>query len=261
MTLLEQLRAMPPGSLVPANWVVEQLKDSRSAEPAGCQDPTVQQLADELGRSPSTVRGWIGQNTFPNAYRLNHREWRVPRGDVAAYLDRQRPADREQTKLGNRRAEADLRSWSKHVPPIGKKSGASSRFSEAAGGSRLSSAGPGFFRTWQRDITDHVLTPDAWGRTADAIASCERALELTRSSPSGASSSGAWPSGRGPIDLAICEPLLPRARGPSMTGVSPNLLNDHPLQFAAARSGSPPARPRGNRSRPNLESDGCPVGA
>ena len=76
--------------------LLEQLKDPRSAEPAGCQDPTVQQLA----------------------------EWRVPRGDVAAYLDRQRPADREQTKLGNRWAEADLRSWSKHVPPSGKKSGA-----------------------------------------------------------------------------------------------------------------------------------------
>ncbi|MQA89232.1 MAG: helix-turn-helix domain-containing protein [Gemmatimonas sp.] len=59
---------------------------------AGASDDlTVEQVAEELGRSGSTVRGWLAAAEFPNAFKLNRREWRIPISDVRTLLDRQRP--------------------------------------------------------------------------------------------------------------------------------------------------------------------------
>lgn len=59
-------------------------------------DLTVAQLAEHLGRQPSTVRGWCERGELPNAYRLNGREWRIPPAAVETFLNRQRPRTKRQ---------------------------------------------------------------------------------------------------------------------------------------------------------------------
>lgn len=72
-------------------------------------DWTVRNVADRLGRSPSTVRGWCGSGVLPGAYRFRGREWRIPRRALRALLDseaegrrRDRPGtiDTEQINIG-----------------------------------------------------------------------------------------------------------------------------------------------------------------
>lgn len=75
---------------IPARVVLAHLPAEDSPNPTGLADPTIEEVARELGRAPSTVRGWRLAGEFPGAYQLG-REWRIPRADVRAYLDRLRP--------------------------------------------------------------------------------------------------------------------------------------------------------------------------
>jgi excisionase family DNA binding protein len=101
MGLIERLKAMaeatPPGGAVtlPTDWLRRELEaeeDPRPDCPADTPDLTVEELATELTRSGSTVRGWLGEGRFPNAYKLRGRDWRIPRADVRQFLRvQQRP--------------------------------------------------------------------------------------------------------------------------------------------------------------------------
>jgi excisionase family DNA binding protein len=93
--LIEQLRAMaeatPPGGPVtlPADWLRSELEAEENSppdHPADTPDLTIELLATELRRSGSTVRGWLGEGRFPNAYKLRGRDWRIPRADVRQFL-------------------------------------------------------------------------------------------------------------------------------------------------------------------------------
>lgn len=86
--LRERLRALPPGSLVPVDWVIELLSDgldgpTRATSPA--VDLNVADLAMLFKKKPSTVRAWIERGDFPGAYKLHQKEWRVPRSAVDAF--------------------------------------------------------------------------------------------------------------------------------------------------------------------------------
>lgn len=70
---------------VPRGWLSELLE-----APAAHADLTVDQVAKELIRGDSTVRGWCKAGLFPNAYRLRDREWRIPEADLLAFLARER---------------------------------------------------------------------------------------------------------------------------------------------------------------------------
>ena len=61
--------------------------------PSGGRDLTVEEVAEETGRAPSTVRGWLIEGDL-RGYKLNGRSWRVPRSALRQYLDAQaaRPA-------------------------------------------------------------------------------------------------------------------------------------------------------------------------
>ena len=96
----EQLRvalsAMPPGTLVPRDWLVLQL-DALEGSPAPLAptpqagaDLTIPGLALLFGKRPSTVRGWVERGDFPGAYKLHGREWRVPASAIQAFQDTQR---------------------------------------------------------------------------------------------------------------------------------------------------------------------------
>lgn len=78
--LLEQL---PPETLIPVGWALEQLDGAGE----GIVDLTVPDVAEALGRAPSTVRQWCADGRLPGAYRLHGREWRIPRSSLARLRD------------------------------------------------------------------------------------------------------------------------------------------------------------------------------
>ena len=86
---------MPPGSLLPRDWLLERLSvpeiSSTSMErPAALVDLTVTDLSKLFARRPSTVRAWVERGDFPGAYKLHAKEWRVPPRGVEAFQNRQR---------------------------------------------------------------------------------------------------------------------------------------------------------------------------
>lgn len=83
---------MPSGTLVPRDWLLEQLADSPGAqgEPLATVDLTVQELATLFGKRPSTVRAWVERGDFPEAYKLHGKEWRVPASAVEEFQAQQR---------------------------------------------------------------------------------------------------------------------------------------------------------------------------
>ena len=66
--------------------LVEDGGDTTPSAPS--RDLTVEDVAEEVGRAPSTVRGWLADGEM-RGYKLNGRDWRVPRSALRAYLDRQ----------------------------------------------------------------------------------------------------------------------------------------------------------------------------
>lgn len=133
MTLRERLRSIvdatdPAGSVtVSCAWLRAQLDADSHAPPVPASEPaaidvdlTVPQLAALFGRGSSTVRTWIEDGLFPNAYKLKGREWRVPRADIEAVQKQQREAHRSHTppsavQPAKDAGDVDLSSWRKHV--------------------------------------------------------------------------------------------------------------------------------------------------
>ena len=100
---LERLRAaiaaMPPGSFVPRDWLLEQLSGasqgvsaSTAPAPPSPVDLTIHDLARLFGKRPSTVRAWVERGDFPGTYKLHGKEWRVPASGVELFQSRQRRA-------------------------------------------------------------------------------------------------------------------------------------------------------------------------
>ena len=83
---------MPSGTLVPRDWVLEQLSGispTPSESPAPI-DLTISDLGRLFGKRPSTVRAWVERGDFPGAYKLHGKEWRVPVSAVETFQSRQR---------------------------------------------------------------------------------------------------------------------------------------------------------------------------
>ena len=91
----ERLRALPPGSLVPVAWVLELLGDgvdAPSRTPGPAVDLNVADIALLFKKRPSTVRAWIERGDFPGSYKLQNKEWRVPRAAIEAFQKSQQAA-------------------------------------------------------------------------------------------------------------------------------------------------------------------------
>jgi len=73
---------------------------------------TVAELATRFHRSASTVRGWCERHRFDGAYKLNRRDWRIPKTAVDLFLAEQQ-GESPVTQLGAwrsvRRAELTRR--------------------------------------------------------------------------------------------------------------------------------------------------------
>ena len=106
----------PEGAVtVSVRWLRDELglsvRDPGVApEPIG--DMTAQEVAAEVGRAVSTVRGWCCSGMIENAYKLNGREWRVSRAALLRFRDSQREAGRlpSSSALG-RNHRPDLGAW------------------------------------------------------------------------------------------------------------------------------------------------------
>ncbi len=93
MTLEERLRqlasALPSDDsavmITRADLVRLLEADSSETGVGSTRDLTVEQVADETSRAPSTVRGWLISRAL-RGYKLNNRDWRVPRTALRAYL-------------------------------------------------------------------------------------------------------------------------------------------------------------------------------
>ena len=104
---------MPPGTLVPRDWVLDQLSDGvpavlpavTPALPARV-DLTIRDLAEMFGKQPSTVRAWVERGDFPGAYKLHGKEWRVPVSGVEAFQNHQRDGAQP-----GRHSRAGLSEW------------------------------------------------------------------------------------------------------------------------------------------------------
>ena len=93
-SLRTALAAMPPGSLVPRDWLLEQLSGVplESSQSPAVVDLNIGGLAQLFGKRPSTVRAWVERGGFPGAYKLHGKEWRVPASAVERFQNCQRRA-------------------------------------------------------------------------------------------------------------------------------------------------------------------------
>lgn len=102
---LERLRtalaAMPPGSLVPRDWLLEELSGATPtpSETPALVDLTIGEVGRLFGKRPSTVRAWVERGDFPGAYKLHGKEWRVPVSGLEAFQDRQRRRTKSEPRL------------------------------------------------------------------------------------------------------------------------------------------------------------------
>lgn len=117
MDLRARLSLMPPGSLVPAEWVLAELAREQGGEahprPAGA-DLTVEQVAERMDRRPGTVRNWIRAGDL-DAYLFRGKEYRVTEQALARFVQQQRGGQQKETAT----EEADLGAWRKHLKKAG----------------------------------------------------------------------------------------------------------------------------------------------
>ena len=97
----------PPGTLIPADSLAAMLSGVEDGDDR-LADLTVEEAAKQLNRAPSTVRGWLGSGEL-RGYRVNGREWRVPRPAVREYLEGQKSGNRQAVKTNGK--AADLGQW------------------------------------------------------------------------------------------------------------------------------------------------------
>ncbi|MFN0178967.1 MAG: helix-turn-helix domain-containing protein [Gemmatimonadales bacterium] len=97
------------------DWILEVTgpasPDARGERGVADPDLTVHDLAERFGRKPPTVRMWLEAGRFPNAYRFQGREWRVPVTDLDAFETQERERARAPQATGPAAPIVDLSVW------------------------------------------------------------------------------------------------------------------------------------------------------
>jgi helix-turn-helix protein len=88
VTPLERLREA--AALLPAGTSLTVTREALLEALGGVDRPvgpdlTVAELSERFHRAPSTIRAWCEAGRFPDAYRLNGRDWRVPPAALEAF--------------------------------------------------------------------------------------------------------------------------------------------------------------------------------
>ena len=115
MTLQDRLRqlasALPSDdaavSFTRADLLALLEQDGTPATPT--RDLTVEEVAAETSRAPSTIRGWLISGALRGSYKLNGRDWRIRRSALREYLDGQAETNDPPSEAG----EVDIAAWRK----------------------------------------------------------------------------------------------------------------------------------------------------
>lgn len=108
---LRQLAAALPSKYSAVSLTREDIVSLLDSEPLALEmktrDMSVEKVAEEVGRAPSTVRGWLIAGEL-RGYKLNGKSWRVPRAALREYLEAQTTSSpTPQRPTG----EVDIRAW------------------------------------------------------------------------------------------------------------------------------------------------------
>ena len=84
------------------------LVEGSDVAPSRPRDLTVDEVAERMGRAPSTVRSWLGAGQL-RGYKLNKRDWRVPADALRAYAEG--PVAACPTPEAPHSPEVDIAAW------------------------------------------------------------------------------------------------------------------------------------------------------
>jgi excisionase family DNA binding protein len=87
--LTATLTPLPDEATLPVGWIRSHLGNESIATVSPILPMTVGEVAEALGRAPSTVRGLCASGELP-AYKLRGKEWRVEATDLRWFLDAER---------------------------------------------------------------------------------------------------------------------------------------------------------------------------
>ena len=106
---LRQLAAALPTKDSAVTLTREDLVALLDTEPLGIEirtrDMSVEEVGEEVGRAPSTIRGWLIAGEL-RGYKLNGKSWRVPRAALREYLEAQTTRSPDPPKI-----PAGIASW------------------------------------------------------------------------------------------------------------------------------------------------------
>ena len=80
--------------------------DDGDATATSVRDLTVEEVAEEMHKAPSTVRGWLISGAL-RGYKFSNREWRVTRSALRDYIARQAAT----SDLLRETTEGDITAW------------------------------------------------------------------------------------------------------------------------------------------------------
>ena len=114
MTLAERLRsiasALPSDAsavtFTRADLLALVERETDEAPTISLRDLSVEEVAEQVGRAPSTVRGWLTSGAL-RGYKLNGRDWQVPAAALADYLAP------KAVSSGSERSKVDITAWRK----------------------------------------------------------------------------------------------------------------------------------------------------
>lgn len=119
MGLVDRLRAivdpMPADASVTLS--VAWLRDLLAAEGDSANMDrllTLEETAEIVGRSPSTVRTWLNTGRL-DGFKLNARSWRIRESALRTFIEQQEAGEHEPATVRSF-GTVDLGAWRKHMP-------------------------------------------------------------------------------------------------------------------------------------------------
>lgn len=92
------------------------LEDSPDESDSIARDLTVEEVADEVGRAASTIRGWLLDGDL-RGYKLNAKTWRIPRSALRTFLDSQGRKAATTFASEDEDEDIDISAW-RRIPPV-----------------------------------------------------------------------------------------------------------------------------------------------
>ena len=96
---------------VPVTWL-QDLLDAES-DSSDMRLLTLQEIAEFVGRSVSTVRTWVNTGQL-DGFKLNGRSWRIRERAFKEFIERQQSGEPEPPAIRSS-ASVDLGAWRKHI--------------------------------------------------------------------------------------------------------------------------------------------------